>query len=72
MSKPTIRGASQQDWEQWLPLWEGYNTFYERIISAEVTKATWGRFFFPLGNDKQVHHALSSDDQLRLGCPKAE
>jgi GNAT superfamily N-acetyltransferase len=45
MSKPTMRGASQQDWEQWLPLWEGYNTFYERIISAEVTKATWGRFF---------------------------
>lgn len=40
-----IRPVKPNDFEQWLPLWQGYNTFYERIASPEVTRTTWSRFF---------------------------
>lgn len=41
----TIRSAVPADFEQWLPLWEGYNTFYKRTVPPEVTRTTWSRFF---------------------------
>ena len=41
----SIRSAQSADFEQWLPLWEGYNRFYERTVPAEVTRVTWSRFF---------------------------
>lgn len=44
-ARPIIRSAVPADFEQWLPLWEGYNTFYERSVPAEVTRMTWSRFF---------------------------
>jgi GNAT superfamily N-acetyltransferase len=44
-AKPVIRSARPADFEQWLPLWEGYNSFYERTVPAEVTRITWSRFF---------------------------
>jgi len=40
-----IRSALPADFEQWLPLWEGYNSFYKRKVPAEVTRTTWARFF---------------------------
>ena len=40
-----IRFAVPADFEQWLPLWEGYNTFYQRKVPLEVTRMTWSRFF---------------------------
>lgn len=40
-----IRSAVPADFEQWLPLWEGYNTFYQRKVPLEVTRMTWSRFF---------------------------
>lgn len=44
-----IRPVARQDYDQWLPLWDGYNAFYERVgptaLPAEVTRTTWGRFF---------------------------
>ena len=43
--KTSIRSALPADFEQWLPLWEGYNRFYERAVPAEVTRVTWSRFF---------------------------
>src|SRR5687767_8006715 len=45
MQKPIIRRLERGDWEKWLLLWEGYNTFYERVIPGEVTHTTWDRFF---------------------------
>lgn len=45
----TIRSAIHQDFDQWLPLWEGYNAFYGRsgptALSFEITRRTWSRFF---------------------------
>src|SRR5215470_13173020 len=44
-----VRDVAPTDFDQWLPLWEGYNVFYERVgpaaIPAEVTRMTWARFF---------------------------
>jgi len=44
-----IRPVERGDYDRWLPLWDGYNTFYERTgptaLPAEVTAMTWARFF---------------------------
>jgi GNAT superfamily N-acetyltransferase len=45
----SIRGVTRQDYEQWLPLWDGYNAFYGRsgatALSPAITAMTWARFF---------------------------
>ena len=47
--KPTIRFVTPADYAQWLPLWDGYNAFYERsgptALAPEITAMTWARFF---------------------------
>lgn len=44
-----IRFVTQQDYDQWLALWDGYNAFYGRsgatTLSPEITAMTWARFF---------------------------
>ena len=44
-----VREVRPEDFEQWLTLWAGYNTFYERVgpaaIPEAVTRLTWSRFF---------------------------
>jgi len=46
---PIIRFATQTDFPQWLPLWQGYNTFYGRsgvtALPDDITQTTWARFF---------------------------
>ncbi len=45
----SVRGVTRQDYDQWLPLWDGYNAFYERegatALSPDITSVTWERFF---------------------------
>ena len=45
----TVRPVTRQDYEQWLPLWDGYNAFYGRsgpaALAGEITQMTWSRFF---------------------------
>jgi GNAT superfamily N-acetyltransferase len=45
----SIRVVSRQDYDRWLPLWDGYNAFYGRsgatALSPEITEMTWARFF---------------------------
>lgn len=45
----TIRAITRQDYDRWLPLWDGYNAFYGRsgatALPADVTASTWSRFF---------------------------
>src|ERR1700730_12079288 len=45
----TIRPVEPRDFEQWLPLWDGYNAFYGRsgptALAPEITRMTWARFF---------------------------
>jgi GNAT superfamily N-acetyltransferase len=44
-----IRSIALKDYEQWLPLWDGYNAFYgrsgETALPHEITQITWERFF---------------------------
>ena len=44
-----IRHVTPQDYAQWLPLWDGYNTFYGRsgptALASEITQITWTCFF---------------------------
>src|SRR5260370_2041227 len=45
----SIRFVTPQDYERWLPLWDGYNAFYGRsgatALSPEITAMTWARLF---------------------------
>lgn len=45
----TVREALPQDFDQWRPLWAGYNAFYQRVgptaFPEAVTQLTWSRFF---------------------------
>ncbi len=44
-----VRRINELDYDQWLPLWEGYNAFYKRsgptALSPDITQTTWNRFF---------------------------
>ena len=46
-----VRDIARADYDQWLPLWDGYNQFYERIgptaLPRAITDTTWARFFDP-------------------------
>ena len=62
----TIRPVTRQDYEQWLPLWDGYNAFYGRsgptALLPEITRMTWQRFF----DAYEPVHALVADKDGRL------
>jgi GNAT superfamily N-acetyltransferase len=44
-----IRPIRPDDYDQWRPLWDGYNSFYGRsgatALPEPITAATWVRFF---------------------------
>jgi GNAT superfamily N-acetyltransferase len=59
-----IRMAAPRDYAQWLPLWRGYQAFYEADIADEVTELTWRRFLDP---DEPMHCALAEVDGKLVG-----
>ena len=62
----TIRPVRRADYEQWLPLWDGYNAFYGRkgptALASEITQLTWARFF----DGYEPVHALVGESEQRL------
>jgi GNAT superfamily N-acetyltransferase len=64
----TIRDVTRQDYEQWLPLWDGYNAFYRRTgptaLDPDVTRMTWARFF---DANEPVHALVAESDKQLLG-----
>jgi GNAT superfamily N-acetyltransferase len=44
-----VRPVERADYDQWLPLWDGYNAFYGRsgdtALDPAITAMTWSRFF---------------------------
>jgi GNAT superfamily N-acetyltransferase len=62
----SIRRVARSDYEQWLPLWEGYNEFYGRsgatALPRAITEMTWQRFF----DAYEPVHALVAEDGARL------
>jgi GNAT superfamily N-acetyltransferase len=61
-----IRPIERSDYENWLPLWEGYNTFYGRsgptALDPEITRITWNRFF----DESEPVHALLAVSEGKL------
>ena len=62
----TVRSVTRQDYDQWLPLWDGYNAFYGRsgatALAPEITRTTWVRFF----DADEPMHALVAEGGGRL------
>ena len=62
----TIRAVRRGDYDQWLPLWDGYNAFYGRsgptALAPEITATTWQRFF----DAYEPLHALVAESEGRL------
>jgi GNAT superfamily N-acetyltransferase len=42
-SSPAVRPLTARDFDAWLPLWDGYNSFYRNEVTAEVTETTFRR-----------------------------
>jgi GNAT superfamily N-acetyltransferase len=59
-----VRSVAPADFAQWSPLWEGYNSFYERVVPTEVTAMTWSRFFDAY---EPVHAMVAEKDGQLLG-----
>ncbi|MFL9485040.1 GNAT family N-acetyltransferase [Chitinophagaceae bacterium LWZ2-11] len=63
-----IRPITLQDYNQWLPLWEGYNSFYGRsgstALAPEITQMTWSRFF---DGYEPVYALVAENDGKLLG-----
>jgi GNAT superfamily N-acetyltransferase len=56
MPAMTVRPAEPTDFEAWLPLWRGYQVFYQADIADAVTRETWRRFHDPA---EPMHAALA-------------
>lgn len=59
-----IRPLHTDDFAQWLPLWQGYQTFYKVSISEPVTALTWSRFFEEL---VPMHAFVAEENGTLLG-----
>ena len=61
-----VRPVQRADFEDWLPLWDGYNAFYGRsgstALPRNITETTWQRFFDP----SEPVFALVAEDSGRL------
>ena len=65
-SRISVRPVTPQDYDQWLPLWDGYNAFYGRsgatALAPEITRMTWARFF----DAYEPVHGLVADSNGQL------
>ncbi len=61
-----VRPVIQDDYAQWLPLWDSYNAFYGRLgavaLPEAVTQATWARCLDPA----ELMYALVAVSEGRL------
>jgi GNAT superfamily N-acetyltransferase len=61
-----IRPIIQTDYDQWLPLWDGYNEFYGRsgptALAPEITRIAWARFF----DEAEPMYALVAEQDGKL------
>ena len=60
-----VRPIRAGDREQWAPLWDGYNQFYERPnFPSEITEVSWARFLDPA---EPMHAAVADLDGKLVG-----
>jgi len=64
----SIRPVARSDYEQWRPLWDGYNDFYGRdrdtALPEAITQATWERFHNPA---EPVHALIALEGSAVVG-----
>ncbi|AOI62206.1 GNAT family acetyltransferase [Burkholderia territorii] len=64
----TVRPVRHDDFDDWLPLWDGYNRFYGRFgdtaLPREITQLTWSRF---LDDDEPVHACVAERNGRLVG-----
>jgi len=61
----TVRPLRSEDRQQWQPLWDGYNLFYDRpSLPAEITETAWDRFLNP---GERMHAAVAELDGKIVG-----
>lgn len=67
-AEPIVRPVAAADFAQWLPLWDGYNSFYGRAgqsaLPADTTRTTWLRFLDP---GEPVHALVAEASGELLG-----
>lgn len=63
-SAPDIRAVTAANFEAWLPLWKGYQAFYNVDIDDAVTRTTWERFLDPA---EPIYAALAYDNGRAVG-----
>lgn len=56
--------VTDQDFEHWLPLWQGYQDFYGISIADDVTRETWRRL---LSSDVPMFSALAWHESKAVG-----
>lgn len=59
-----VRPIQATDHTAWLPLWQGYVTFYESSVSTEQTALTWQRLLDPAFN---MHGLVAEHDGALVG-----
>jgi GNAT superfamily N-acetyltransferase len=63
-----IRPVIATDYNQWLPLWAGYNHFYGRsgltALDDAITQTTWARFLDP---NEPLHALVAESDGQLIG-----
>lgn len=64
MSTADIRPIVATDFDVWLPLWKGYQAFYNVGIDDAVTRNTWARFLDP---NEPMHAALAYENGRAIG-----
>ena len=68
MDGPLVRPVAPADYDQWLPLWLGYNAFYGRsgatALDPAITATTWARFF---DEGEPVHALVAEHDGQLIG-----
>ena len=66
MPSLSIRFVRRDDFDKWLPLWDGYNAFYGRsgptALKRAITDITWSRFF----DAYEPMHALVAESEGEL------
>lgn len=64
MQSVEIRAIGADDFDLWLPLWRGYQRFYEVDIPEAVTLKTWNRFLDPA---EPMHAILAMMGERAVG-----
>jgi GNAT superfamily N-acetyltransferase len=63
-----IRVVTERDFDQWKPLWDGYNAFYGRAgdtaLPEHITRLAWSRFLEP---SEPMHALVAEKDGQLLG-----